>query len=225
MNKIKQVYATVVYGEEFNTKYSKTVNDFGKDNSLFVLTDRPELYDYCNVIDYYKFTGRNSFSYYYKNILLLHLVIHLQTRVTYVDADYVNKNLNKDFVDDNTSVFTSEIMFDSLTIEDVKNLNLFHYSNILSKHSINALDTFYPTEAFISFPYREDIDQIYHMCLNLQKDIEDTFNSDTCDWSGTLLERYPKYGIGFGEGTAMVILMNKFNLNIKGIQDNNQLFF
>ena len=219
------LYATVCHGAEYIKRFSKAINKVGRIDTVHVLTDHPQYFDNCITHQYEEIMGVSQFSYYSKITFLFKLLLQLKQRVNYVDADFLRVSFNKSIIVDNTTVYTSIIIQ-----KDKTKLNLLNrrkdiykaYFDFLSKYELgNSFD--YITEAFLSFPYLSNIDEIASRSKELQAEIESIFNTKAANWKKTELNRYAKNGIGFGEGNAVTVLAKEFNLNVIGVETNHDL--
>jgi hypothetical protein len=224
------LFATVCFGPVFNKRYSYQVNEVGKTDTVYVLTDRPDLFPNCITRDYTKFMGHSQFTYYSKLLFLFSLLEELKERVNYVDADFLKTIFNKELVVGNTTLFTSKAVPYNKTLLftlDDKRHKYREWYNFLDD---NGLETkgdnvfTYITEAFWSFPYLENINEIASRARELQAHIEKIFTTDPKHWAGTPLKRYAETGVGFGEGTAMSALVQEFNIPFQAVNHNKDLF-
>ena len=103
------IFATVCHGPVFTKRYAYQVNKVGKKDTVYVLTDCPELFPDCITIGYKEFMGYSHFTYYSKLLFLFYLLEQLKERVNYVDADFLKINFNKDLITDNYSLFTNNV--------------------------------------------------------------------------------------------------------------------
>jgi hypothetical protein len=224
------LYATVCYGPKFIERYNYEINQVGLTNTVYVLTDHPESFPNCITRSYEQFMGTESFSYYSKILFLFSLLEELRERVNYVDADFLRTSFNKELVVDGSTLFTSIAIPYNRTILGNLDLHRQKYDawyDYLHKHGLstekeNAFT--YITEAFWSFPYLDNIKQIACRARELQADMELIFKRDAEHWKKTPLQKYSKAGVGFGEGTAMTILVKEFNLDYKAVIHNKNLF-
>ena len=104
------LYATVCHGAEFIEKYSLSINEVGKVDDVFVLTDQPKNFPNCNILEYEEFMGSKKFMYTCKLDLIFHLLKQLKQRVNYVDADFLNLSFDKSLVKDDNTLFTSIVV-------------------------------------------------------------------------------------------------------------------
>ena len=224
------IFATVCHGPVFTKRYAYQVSKVGKKDTVYVLTDCPELFPDCITIGYKEFMGYSHFTYYSKLLFLFYLLEQLKERVNYVDADFLKINFNKDLITDNYSLFTSIAVPYNKTILsalDSKRHKYIEWYNFLEENGLetkgNNVFT-YVTEAFWSFPYLNNISDITFRARELQVRIEEIFAKDPSHWSGTPLKRYAETGIGFGEGTAMSALVQEFNIPLQAVKYNKDLF-
>ena len=224
------LFATVCYGLEFTKRYSHQVNKVGKEDTVYVLTDRPELFPDCITRDYSSFTGYDYFTYYSKILFLFALLEETKQRVNYVDADFLKISFNKELIVDDTTLFTSIAVPYNKTILkrlDSRREQYKHWYNFLEEVGLETRGDIvftYVTEAFWSFPYLVNIYIIADRAKELQTRIENIFAKDPIHWSGSPLKRYAKTGVGFGEGTAMSVIVKEFNIDIQAVTHNRDLF-
>jgi len=224
------IFATVCCGPVFTKRYSYQVNKVGKKDAVHVLTDRPELFPDCITEHYSEFMGYSHFTYYSKLLFLFHLLEQLKERVNYVDCDFLKVNFNRDLITDDYSLFTSiAVPYNKtpLSALDSKRHKYIEWYNFLEKNGLetkgNNVFT-YVTEAFWSFPYLDNISDIAFRARELQVRIEEIFVKDPLHWSGTPLKRYSETGVGFGEGTAMSVLVQEFNIPLQAVKYNKDLY-
>ena len=224
------IFATVCHGPIFTKRYSQQVNKVGKQDTVYVLTDHPELFPDCITRDYLTFMGYSHFTYYSKLLFLFSLLEEKKERINYVDADFLKTIFNKELIVDDTTFFTSVAVPYNQTLLSRLDSNKQQYIEWYNFLEENGLETIgenvftYVTEAFWSFPYSENISKIADRAKELQTRIEHIFAKDPLHWSGTPLKRYAKTGIGFGEGTAMSIIVKEFNIALKAVSHNKYLF-
>ena len=224
------LYATVCHGAEFIKKFSKEVNKVGKVDTVHVLTDQPQYFDNCITYQYEEVMGRSQFSYYSKLTFLFKLLLECKERVNYVDADFLKTIFNKELVVDNTTLFTSIAVPYNKTLLaklDFKKEQYREWYDLLEEVGLETKGESvftYITEAFWSFPYLDNMSEIAKRANELQIRVEQIFAKDPKHWSGTPLKRYAQTGVGFGEGTAMSAIVNEFNIPLKAVQHNKNLF-
>lgn len=219
------IFATLCYGDKFISKHEKEINKVGQSNTVYVLTDQPDRFPFCITYDYSEFTNKKVFSYYSKINFLFYLVKKLKTRVNYIDADFLRTSFNKSIIKDDTTLFCSVIIApENILLNDLqRDAHFKNYYRFLSNHGLDPTTTCYITEAFISFPYREDINDIIILSNKLQFDIESIFNGEDKKFYGTRIKKYAKTGIGFAEGSALSVIAYRFNIYFKGVKSNRDL--
>jgi hypothetical protein len=224
------LYATVCYGSKFIERYNYEINQVGLTNTVYVLTDYPESFPNCITRSYEQFMGTKTFSYYSKILFLFSLLEELKERVNYVDADFLRTSFNKELVVDGSTLFTSVAINYNKTLLGQLDLNRDKYREWYKFLKEVNLETegdnvfTYVTEAFWSFPYLGNMKQIASRARELKNRIEEIFTLNPAHWKGTPLSRYAKTGIGFGEGTAMSVLVQEFNIPLNAVNHNKDLF-
>lgn len=206
------IYATMCIGEEWIDKYTDSINEFSKSNTLHILTDNINKFNNSIVHQY----QRDVFSYYEKINFTLNLVKQYNQRITYIDCDWLS-TYNTLLEYDNNSLYTYRIFnldeyndvtewFTDTEIDFRKSL----LTNISSKGFIKE----YVPEALISFPTVENIDDIIFDIKTLQPIIENTYNKKSL--TTPRLNRY-KHGIGYAEGWSVSAVVLKYNIPLKTV--------
>ena len=98
------IYATMCIGNYWIKKYQEEINKFGKENTLHILTDNPESFEY-GVSHMY---DRDVFSYYEKINFILYLSKRYNQRVTYIDSDWIG-SLNTNLKLDEANLYTYKV--------------------------------------------------------------------------------------------------------------------
>lgn len=224
------IFATVCHGEVFTKRYSYEINEVGKVDTVYVLTNKPEAFPNCNVRDYDIFMGTSQFTYYSKLLFLFALLEELKERINYVDADFLKTTFNKGLVTDNTTLFTSvavdynKTLLGQLDYKKEKYSDWYKFLKEVNLETEGDKVFTYVTEAYWSFPYLDNISTIATRARELKKRIEEIFTLNPDHWKGTPLRRYAETGIGFGEGTAMSALVQEFNIPFQAVNHNKDLF-
>ena len=224
------IFATVCHGEVFTKRYSYEINEVGKVDTVYVLTNKPEAFPNCNVRDYDTFMGTSQFTYYSKLLFLFALLEELKERINYVDADFLKTTFNKGLVTDNTTLFTSvavdynKTLLGQLDYKKEKYRDWYKFLKEVNLETEGDKVFTYVTEAYWSFPYLDNISTIATRARELKKRIEEIFTLNPDHWKGTPLRRYAETGIGFGEGTAMSALVQEFNIPFQAVNHNKDLF-
>lgn len=224
------IFATVCHGEVFTKRYSYEINEVGKVDTVYVLTNKPEAFPNCNVRDYDTFMGTSQFTYYSKLLFLFALLEELKERINYVDADFLKTTFNKGLVTDNTTLFTSvavdynKTLLGQLDYKKEKYSDWYKFLKEVNLETEGDKVFTYVTEAYWSFPYLDNISTIATRARELKKRIEEIFTLNPDHWKGTPLRRYAETGIGFGEGTAMSALVQEFNIPFQAVNHNKDLF-
>lgn len=206
------VYATMIIGEEYCRRYSQQVLQSSFKNTLYILTDYPELFPNCNTIPYTKAV----FSYYDKLIFLAELTLEKKQRVTFIDCDWLS-NINS-----NTSL--EEGIFYTYWIYSTTKLKttvLFEFGVNLMKEVLqdNGYKVDYDDyigEAVLSLPYCDKVTDILKDLKNLQKPWEKAFSQSIKTNHSTLL-RYANYGVGYAEGGALTAILRKYSVPYKSL--------
>ena len=204
------IYSTMCIGNEWVTKFKDSINKFGKDNTLYILTDLPEEFPNCETILY----TRNEFSYYEKINLILDLLDTHKERITYIDADWLKHyNTNISFSDD--CLYTYQIFY--LNTKPIMfffpELELKKINKIVNLIGLEKFGNTYIPEAVLSFPYFNEFEEIKNDFNIMQNPIEDIYNKEVP--VRTALRKYSKHGIGYGEGLAITAVADKYNLCVK----------
>lgn len=224
------IFATVCHGEVFTKRYSYEINEVGKVDTVYVLTNKPEAFPNCNVRDYDILMGTSQFTYYSKLLFLFALLEELKERINYVDADFLKTTFNKGLVTDNTTLFTSvavdynKTLLGQLDYKKEKYSDWYKFLKEVNLETEGDKVFTYVTEAYWSFPYLDNISTIATRARELKKRIEEIFTLNPDHWKGTPLRRYAETGIGFGEGTAMSALVQEFNIPFQAVNHNKDLF-
>lgn len=202
------IYATMCIGSEWCEKYYNSINTFAETETVHILTDNPTYFPNCINYTY----NRDVFSYYEKLNHIMTVSSKLKKRITYVDADWLSK-VNTDLEYDDTSLYC----YYHYNLIDTDFIKVFgggfkeKIKPLLSKVGLNTIGDGYIPEAFISFPYLNNIQDISQDIFILQDPLEKIFS--TSDRNRT--DKYVADGkIGYGEGWSLTILCEKYNINI-----------
>lgn len=207
------IYATMCVGDKWILKHKNSLNNFGKNNRLFVLSDNVTQFSNCNTHLY----TRNIFSYYEKINFIIELLEKYKERITYIDADWI-EHYNTNNTYDSDSLYTYQIFnLNEPPLSDLfKKTESNIIKNLFSKIDLKKSQDWYIPEAIISFPYRVDIDSIKKDFNILQPHLEKIYNDvpirDT-------LHRYSEVGIGYGEGWALTAISLKYNIEVKDFKN------
>ena len=204
------IYSTMCIGNEWVAKFKDSINKFGKDNTLYILTDLPEEFPNCETILY----TRNQFSYYEKINLILDLLDTHKERITYIDADWLKHyNTKISFSDD--CLYTYQIFY--LNTKPIMfffpELELKKINKIVNLIGLEKFGNTYIPEAVLSFPYFNEFEEIKNDFNIMQNPIEDIYNKEVP--VRTALRKYSKHGIGYGEGLAITAVADKYKLCVK----------
>ena len=206
------IYTTMCIGHDWVKRYSNEINNFGKYNKVIVFTDDISKFDNCEVREYKK----DLFSYYDKLIILFNLIEDNKERVTYVDADKFSTLPNIEY--DTTSCYTYNIIDRDVFLHHLNEINIDTLiSKINKKINFNFKFTHYIQEGLISLPYINNF-------LDIKKDIEKCKevveeHSNRKKWNNEKLQRYSETGVGYGEGTALTVILSKYNISTVNIND------
>jgi len=204
------IYATMCIGSSWVTKFKKSINEFGKNNTLYILTDSPDEFSNCETIIY----ERDEFSYYEKINLILNLLETHKQRITYIDADWLRHyNTNIEFSDN--SLYTYQIFYlnQKPLMFFFPELELKKINEVIKLIGMTEFGDRYIPEAVLSFPYFENFFEIKDDFITMQTPIEDIYNKTVP--IRTALRKYSKHGIGYGEGLAITAVANKYNIDVK----------
>lgn len=208
------IYATMCIGSDWVNKFKNSINNFANKHSLYILTDLPNEFPSCNTIIY----ERDEFSYYEKiNLILKLLEIHKE-RITYIDADWLNK-YNTDISFSDNCLYTYQIFHlnQKPLISFFPEGELQKVNKIVNLIGLEQFGNTYIPEAVLSFSYFDKFDKIKQDFNIIQKPIEDIYNKQTP--IRTALRKYSKYGIGYGEGLAITAIADKYNLCVKDFSE------
>ena len=208
------IYATAAVGQEFCEKYSKIISKEGTLNSIYVLTDYPELFSNCKVTLY----NRKVWSYVEKIIFLLKVVLEVKQRVTFIDADVCNR-LNPKLKLDDEKVYVHDFinLSESHNILHPLNKAVDIVAEVLGEFNLSH-SQFYLFERSMSIPYTYHTEEILTLLQKIQPKWESVFNQKNV--INVFLERYTKYGVGYCEGAALNGVLNKFNVQFKRMNLN-----
>ena len=133
-----------------------------------------------------------------------------KNRITFLDVDKLQQYNSIDYDDSSCYVYNTTTTpiklsneFESTRKEIHKHLNIKNTSEI------------YAQEALISLPYTDDFENIKKDILELQPIVERNFGNRK--WNNSKLNRYSKYGIGYGEGSALTAVLLKYNIDIVNV--------
>ena len=197
-------FATMCIGKEWVFDWKDNITDFLNKHKLHLLTDCEDVFDFKS----YKYN--KEFSYYDKLIFLLDVMSLKKKRITYLDADKLHQYRNIDYDETSCFVYNTTKWPESLTptFKKVKS-EIHEYLNTEDN------DDIYAQEALISLPYTDDFENIKKDILELQPIVERNFGNRK--WNNSKLNRYSKYGIGYGEGSALTAVLLKYNIDIVNV--------
>lgn len=210
---------TTIIGKEHNDKYYKRINKLGKDVSIDVLTDQPELYKNCNTTEY----TREVFSYYEKMMFLLDCVKKYKSRVTHIDVDWF-LDLNYD-IELKEDTFYTYFIFPYYQMDEKKVRSITNFKLLIQKLNTILSDNGYGKckqligEAFMSMPYLSNFDEMYTRVKTMQYDFENQLNMET--GFGARYSKYQNTGVGYGEGMALTMVMDHLNIKYEAIDKSN----
>jgi hypothetical protein len=202
------IYATMCIGSEWCEKYYNSINTFAETETVHILTDNPTYFPNCINYTY----NRDVFSYYEKLNHIMTVSSKLKKRITYVDADWLSKvNTNLEYDDMSLYCYYHYNLIDTDFIKVFGGGFKEKIKPLLSKVGLNTIGDGYIPEAFISFPYLNNIQDISQDISILQDPLEKMFSTS----DRTRTDKYVADGkIGYGEGWSLTILCEKYNINI-----------
>jgi hypothetical protein len=241
------IYCTVSVGDDLCKRYETSVNELAETETVYVLTDCPQYFPSCKIIEY----NRDVFSYYEKIILLINLVTKYKERVTLVDIDALHLEefkwiVNKQVDFDNESLYTFKVYTTpNDNIEKVikdPSIGIFYktFKEVVRKDIVDEI--IYPHERILSMPYKQNHKKISSFILELQDKWESIYPKGFI-WESSEIyydESYKDYrpidnpnwhpankhsnnGCGYGEGGVLSYCNSLFNLKIKQIRLTNNL--
>jgi hypothetical protein len=202
------IYATMCIGSKWCEEYYNSINTFAKTETVHILTDNPTYFPNC--INH--FYNRDVFSYYEKLNHIINLSSKFKKRITYVDADWLSKvNTNLEYDDMSLYCYHHYNLIDTDFIKVFGDGFKEKIKPLLSKVGLNTIGDRYIPEAFISFPYLNNITDISKDISILQDPLEKMFSTSDRDRT----KKYVADGkIGYGEGCSLTILCEKYKINI-----------
>ena len=211
-------YCTLVYGKKLCELYSSKLNEFAKNNKLFVYTNYPDYFPNCKTVKY----TRDVFSYYEKLPFILSLVNKLKQRVLYFDVDSIDLIKDNSYEFDDESVYSFKIFKNSSYSKNElkKELGLSVLCDIydeLGSYTCDEVD--YVHERIISIPCYKNIESILEEIIKLQPIFEERFSKNK-NWPNHIFQKYSKIGCGYGEGGALSLVLKDNNLKIKKLISN-----
>lgn len=212
------IYCTLSVGKEISENYSGDINRLATKYDVVVLTDSPEYFSKCNLIEY----SRDVFSYYEKLPLLLSLVLQNKERVTYFDADSVNLIEDKNYEFDNESVYTYKIYEQKgFTEKQLRNdVGVDVMLDIYEELGYKICD--YLHERILSIPYSKKVALVLEEILELQPLFEERYPKGK-KWVNSNRDNIQKFsntGCGYGEGGALSIVLKNNNIPTKTLEEN-----
>jgi len=197
-------FATMCIGKDWVFDWKDEIIEFHNKHKLHLLSDTGDWFHF----ESYKYN--KEFSYYDKLIFLLDIMTLKKKRITYLDVDKLQQYNSIDYDDSSCYVYNTTTTpiklsneFESTRKEIHKHLNIENTSEI------------YAQEALISLPYTDDFENIKKDILELQPIVERNFGNRK--WNNSKLNRYSKYGIGYGEGSALTAVLLKYNIDIVNV--------
>lgn len=209
------IYTTMCIGSHWVNRFSHEINNFGKFNKVIVLTDDVSKFDNCEVIEH----NKDLFSYYDKLILLFNVMQDKKERVAYVDADKFSTLPKIEY--DNESCYVYNILDKDTFVSILEELDINKLiSKINKKINSDFKFTHYLQENLISIPYTNNF-------LDIKKDIElcKEVVEEYCnqrDWNNFQLKRYSEHGVGYAEGSALTVILSKYNISSKNMYNKFQ---
>ena len=198
-------FATMCIGKELVFDWKKDVTAFNNFKKLNILTDCSGWF----ISDTYEYK-KKEFSYYDKLIFLLDLMESKRKRITYIDVDKLQYYGNIDYDDESCYVYniTSTPIHLSNVFESTRK-EIHNHLNIKNESDI------YAQEALISLPYTSEFENIKKDIIELQPIVERNFGNRK--WNSPKLNNYSRYGIGYGEGSALTAVLLKYNIPIVNV--------
>ena len=192
-------------GKELVFDWKKDVTAFNNFKKLNILTDCSGWF----ISDTYEYK-KKEFSYYDKLIFLLDLMESKRKRITYIDVDKLQYYGNIDYDDESCYVYniTSTPIHLSNVFESTRK-EIHNHLNIKNESDI------YAQEALISLPYTSEFENIKKDIIELQPIVERNFGNRK--WNSPKLNNYSRYGIGYGEGSALTAVLLKYNIPIVNV--------
>lgn len=197
-------FATMCIGKDWVFDWKDEITEFHNKHNLHLLTDCSEWFDF----ESYKYN--KEFSYYDKLIFLLDIMTLKKKRITYLDVDKLQQYNSIDYDEKSCYVYNTTTTPIKLSNEFASTREEIH------KHlNIKNTSEIYVQEALISLPYTHDFENIKKDILELQPIVERNFGNRK--WNNSKLNRYSKYGIGYGEGSALTAVLLKYNIDIVNV--------
>jgi len=197
-------FATMCIGKNWVFDHKDNIIEFHNKHKLHLLTDCSEWFDF----ESYKYN--KEFSYYDKLIFLLDIMTLKKKRITYLDVDKLQQYNSIDYDEKSCYVYNTTTTPIKLSNEFASTREEIH------KHlNIKNTSEIYVQEALISLPYTHDFENIKKDILELQPIVERNFGNRK--WNNSKLNRYSKYGIGYGEGSALTAVLLKYNIDIVNV--------
>jgi len=197
-------FATMCIGKEWVFDWKDSIIDFHNKHKLYLLTDCEDVFDFKS----HKYN--KEFSYYDKLIFLLDIMTLKKKRITYLDVDKLQQYNSIDYDEKSCYVYNTTTTPIKLSNEFASTREEIH------KHlNIKNTSEIYVQEALISLPYTDDFENIKKDILELQPIVERNFGNRK--WNNSKLNRYSKYGIGYGEGSALTAVLLKYNIDIVNV--------
>ena len=198
-------FATLCVGKELVFDWKTDIRTFSNIKKLNILTDCSEWF----ISDTHEYK-KKEFSYYDKLIFLMDLMESKRKRITYIDVDKLQYYGNIEYDDKSCYVYniTSTPIHLSNVFESTRK-EIHDYLNIKNESDI------YVQEALISLPYTTDFKNIKKDIIELQSIVERNFGKRK--WNNPKLNNYSRYGIGYGEGSALTAVLLKYNIPIVNV--------
>jgi len=198
-------FATMCIGKDWSFEWKDDIRKFQNKHKLHLLTDCSEWFEFKT----YNYKSK-KFSYYDKLIFLLDLMESNKKRITYLDVDKLGEynNINYDM--------TSSYVY-NITKTPTKLSNVFESTRKEIHNHLNTKNEsdIYAQEALISLPYTSEFENIKKDIIELQPIVERNFGNRK--WNSPKLNNYSRYGIGYGEGSALTAVLLKYNIPIVNV--------
>lgn len=196
-------FATMCIGKDWCYDWKDDIREFHSKHKLHLLTDCGDWFNFKS------YKHDKEFSYYDKLIFLLDIMESNKKRITYLDVDKLQYYGNIDY--DDSSCYT----YNTITTPNISNVFEKTRQQIHNHLKIKDTSEIYAQEGLISLPYTSDFKNIKKDIIELQSIVESNFGNRK--WNNSKLNRYSKYGIGYGEGRALTAVLLKYKINIVNV--------
>lgn len=204
------IYCTVCVGKQWVNKESEYIEEFAKNNELFVLTNCPEKFTNSRT----KLYSRKEFSYFEKVNFILDLIKEYKTRITYIDANKISQYRVENKFKEGILYTKSILPWEHLDKYFIAPDTLSYISMVMEMISVKSISFKYPQENILSIPYFDRIDEAILDVKTIQPYLERYYNNVP---KTKYLERYSKTGVGYAEGWSIGALAYKYKLPLEEI--------